>query len=250
MHRRQVLKIVGGMALCPLCASADSAMGSHWTYDGASGPDHWGSLGAANEVCSTGTQESPVDIERPIDARLPPLRIEWLKSAGTIVNNGHTIQLDLASGNTLILDDRLYELKQFHFHHPSEHLVSGNRFAMEAHFVHVAADGDIAVVGVFMVPGTADTVFSKIVSTMPDDEAPPVPADPAIDPNALLPSKRSYYRYEGSLTTPPCTETVDWFIFVDPIEVGGADISRFARLYPMNARPVQQRSRRFVLRSL
>jgi carbonic anhydrase len=249
MRRRQALKIIGGLALCPLCAPT-YAEGPHWSYDGATGPERWGSLDAANGVCSTGTQESPIDIDRPIDARLPPLGIAWPKPPDTIVNNGHTIQLDFASSNTLMLGDRGYELKQFHFHHPSEHLVAGNRFAMEAHFVHVAAGGDVAVIGVFIVPGTANAAFSKVVSTMPEDESPPAPADRAIDPKALLPAKRSYYRYEGSLTTPPCTETVDWLVFVDPIEVAGADISQFARLYPKNARPVQQRSRRFVLRSL
>jgi carbonic anhydrase len=106
------------------------------------------------------------------------------------------------------------------------------------------------VIGVFIVPGTANTAFSKVVSTMPEDESPPAPADRAINPNALLPAKRPYYRYGESLTTPPCTEMVDWLVFVDPIEVADADISQFARLYPKNARPVQQRSRSFVLRSL
>lgn len=249
MQRRQVLKMVGGLALCPLCAPAADAEAPHWSYGGATGPESWGRLDAANAVCATGSQESPVDIDRPIEARLPPLGIEWPKPPDTIANNGHTIQLDFAAGNTLTLGDQRYGLKQFHFHHPSEHLVAGHRFAMEAHFVHAAADGSVAVIGVFVVPGTGNAAFGKIVATMPGDEAPPAPADPAIDATALLPPKRAYYRYEGSLTTPPCTETVDWLLFVDPIEVTSADIAQFARLYPMNARPVQQRSRRFILRS-
>jgi len=139
-------------------------------------------------------------------------------------------------------------MTQFHFHHPSEHLVDGKSFAMEAHFVHAAEDGGLAVVGVIMAAGRANPVFNKIVSTMPE-EGPPVPADSAIDPNGLLPARRAYYRYEGSLTTPPCSETVDWLVLADRIEVAEADIARFAKLYPMNARPVQNRNRRFILRA-
>jgi carbonic anhydrase len=119
---------------------------------------------------------------------------------------------------------------------------------MEAHFVHTGAAG-LAVVAVLMVPGKANIVFNKIVLTMPGDEGSSVPADPAIDPNGLLPARRDYYRYEGSLTTPPCSETVDWFVFADRMEVAEADIARFAKLYAMNARPVQGLNRRFILSS-
>jgi carbonic anhydrase len=250
MHRRQALKVLGGLALCPLCGSAGyGAEAQHWSYEGGTGPDKWGSLDAANGMCATGSQESPVDIAGSISARLPSLDIRWNKRPETIVNNGHTIQLNFAAGDTLKIADRTYSLTQFHFHHPSEHLVNGKSFAMEAHFVHAAADGGLAVVGVLMVPGKVNAVFNKIVSTMPGEESLPVPADPAINPNGLLPLRRAYYRYEGSLTTPPCSETVDWLVLADRIEVAEADIARFAKLYPMNARPVQGRNRRFILSS-
>lgn len=146
------------------------------------------------------------------------------------------------------MKDRTYTLKQFHFHHPSEHLVNGQRFAMEAHFVHEASDG-LAVVGVLISPGKRNAVFEKIVATMPSDEGPATQADPAIDLRRLLPAHRSYFRYEGSLTTPPCSETVNWIVLAQPIEVNEADIARFAELYPMNARPAQVRDRRFILNS-
>jgi carbonic anhydrase len=119
---------------------------------------------------------------------------------------------------------------------------------MEAHFVHAADDG-LAVVGVLMVAGKPNGVFKRIVSTMPSEEGPAIPADPAFDPSRLLPAQRAYYHYEGSLTTPPCSETVDWIVLAHPIEVDDADIARFAKLYPMNARPVQKRDRRFILSS-
>lgn len=250
MHRRQALQLFTGFALCPLCAANSfGAENHHWTYDGETGPDRWGSLDAANAACSVGSQESPLDIVEPISARLPPLDIRWRKPPDKIVNNGHTVQLNFAEGNTLIVGGRSYVLTQFHFHHPSEHLVGGKTSAMEAHFVHAAKGGRLAVLGVFIAPGKANAVFHKIVSTMPAEEGPPVGADPAIDTNRLLPAGRTYYQYEGSLTTPPCTETVDWFVLTDKLEVAKADILGFAKLYPMNARPVQNRQRRFILTS-
>jgi carbonic anhydrase len=249
MHRRQALKILAGSALCPLCTSTSFAAEPHWSYQGATGPDRWGTLDAANGMCSTGVQQSPVDIVRPVSAQQPPLNISWSKRPDTMINNGHTIQLNFAEGGALAIGGRRYGLTQFHFHHPSEHLVDGKSFAMEAHFVHSAVDRGLAVVGVFIIPGKANAVFNKIVSTMPAEESSPVAADPAIDPNGLLPVRSDYYHYEGSLTTPPCSETVDWFVFADKIEVAEADIARFVKLYSMNARPVQNRNRRFILTS-
>lgn len=248
--RRRALKVMAVLAACPLCsAGAFAAEGVHWGYEDADGPDHWGDLDAASKVCSTGSQQSPVDIEAPILAELPPLEIQWAKRADTIVNNGHTIQLNAAPGSTLKLGDDEYKLVQFHFHRPSEHLIGGKSFPMEAHFVHQHSSGRLAVVGVLMMEGTENPAFNKMVATMPGKEGPAEKADPAIDPNAFLPSSLAYYRYPGSLTTPPCAETVEWLLLTEPIEVSEADIARFAKLYPMNARPVQKDNRRFILRS-
>jgi carbonic anhydrase len=251
MHRRQLLRAFAGLALCPLCASTTFAAENraHWTYEGPSGPDKWGDLDAADQACSIGHQQSPVDLTGSIAARQSALKINWTKRPETIVNNGHTIQLNFPEGDRLNVGDRSYKLTQFHFHHPSEHLVDGKGFAMEAHFVHSADGGGLAVVGVLIVPGRPNAVFRKIISTMPQEEGPPVPADHAIDPNGLLPPGRAYYHYEGSLTTPPCSESVDWLVLAQRIEVAEEDIARFAKLYPMNARPVQKLERRFILSS-
>jgi len=250
MHRRQTLKVFASLALCPPCASIGlTEEAHHWSYEGATGPDKWGGLEPKDAPCSIGDQQSPIDITGAITARQPPLKISWTKRPDTIVNNGHTIQLNFAAGNTLDVGERRYGLPQFHFHHPSEHLVDGKKFAMEAHFVHSAEDGGLAVVGVFIVPGEADAVFHSVVSTMPEEEGPAVAADPAIDPNGLLPAQRTFYHYEGSLTTPPCSQTVDWLVLTHQIEVAETDIARFAKLYPMNARPVQELDRRFILTS-
>jgi carbonic anhydrase len=249
MDRRYFLKGLAGLALCPVCAKVGAAEGVHWGYEGEHGPDHWGDLDAASRVCSAGSQQSPLDITGAVMASLPPVRTAWAKRTDTIVNNGHTIQVNVAEGSNLTVGDARYSLVQFHFHRPSEHLIGGKNFPMEAHFVHRNAAGGLGVIGVMMALGRANKAFAKIVATMPAQEGPPVKADPAIDPNGLLPARRSYYRYEGSLTTPPCSETVAWMLLKTPIEVAQADIDKFAKLYPMNARPAQKVDRRFVLRS-
>ena len=243
------MKAMAGLALCPLCATRGRAADTHWSYEGGTGPDKWAELDPANAVCSAGSQQSPIDVGETVRSALPPLKIAWGKSADTIVNNGHTIQVNFAEGSTLTTAGGAYKLVQFHFHRPSEHLIGGKSFPMEVHFVHANPSGGLAVVGVLMAGGRANPVFNKIVTTMPEAEGPAVKADPAINPNGLLPARRGYYRYEGSLTTPPCSETVDWHLLIDPIQVAEADITRFAKLYPMNARPAQKVSRRFVLRS-
>ena len=250
MNRRHALKALAGLVLCPLCASAGfTAEGAHFTYQGATGPDKWGDLDAANKVCSVGSQQSPIDITDSIKAQLPPLKIDWSDTVDTIVNNGHTIQLNAAKNSKLTFGGEPYALVQFHFHHPSEHLIRGKSFPMEVHFVHAHASGALAVVGALMTAGKPNRVFSKIIATMPTHESEPGKADPAINPNLLLPKRLAYYRYPGSLTTPPCSETVEWLLLTDPIEVAEADIAGFAKVYPMNARPAQKVSRRDVLRS-
>ena len=250
MNRRHALKALTGLVLCPLCTSIGvAAEGTHWTYEGTTGPDKWGDLDTESKACSVGSQQSPIDIIGSIKAQLPPLRIAWGKTAGTIVNNGHTIQLNAAKGNTLTFGGGPYRLLQFHFHRPSEHLIHGQRFPMEAHFVHAHASGALAVVGALMVAGKPNRVFSKIVTTMPTHEGETVKADPAINPNGLLPRRLTYYRYPGSLTTPPCSETAEWLLLTEPIQVADADIAVFAKIYAMNARPVQNANRRAVLRS-
>ena len=249
MNRRNALKALSGLVLCPLCASTGFAAEEHWTYEGATGPDKWGDLDAASKVCSAGSQQSPIDITGSIKSQLPPIKIDWGKTADTIVNNGHTIQLNVGQGGTLTFRGGNYSLVQFHFHHPSEHLIGGKSFPMEVHFVHAHASGALAVVGALIVAGKPNPVFHKIVTTMPTHEGEPVKADPAINPNGLLPRRLGYYRYAGSLTTPPCSETVEWLLLTDPIQVADADIAGFAKLYGMNARPVQKANRRVVLRS-
>ena len=251
MDRRNILKGLAGLAVCPVCTTTGfAAEGAHWSYEGAGGPAKWGDLDAANKACSLGSQQSPINIGPTIKSQLPALKLSWSKTADTIVNNGHTIQLNFAEGSTLRLGDTTYKLLQVHFHRPSEHMIGGKSFPMEAHFVHRADSGGLAVVGVLMAEGKPNAAFGKIVKTMPAAEGPAVKADASIDPHAMLPTRLSYFRYPGSLTTPPCSEVVEWLLLATPIQVAAADVAAFAKLYPMNARPVQKDNRRYVLRSI
>jgi carbonic anhydrase len=250
MHRRRLLQRIGALALSPLWATVGAAAeGPHWSYEGETGPDKWGSLGGDGNVCATGTQQSPVDITGPIRADVPKLGIAWTARPDTIVNNGHSIQLNMREGATLRVGNDVYRLVQFHFHHPAEHRINGKITPMEVHFVHALPSGAFGVIGVMMKAGRPNASFARIVATMPAQQGPPVKADPAIDPNAFLPARRGYFDYAGSLTTPPCSETVAWMVLADPIEVAGADIERFAKLFSDNARPLQKLNRRFLLRS-
>lgn len=249
MNRRSMLKSMAGLVLCPVCMPQRlHAEDAHWSYQGERGPEKWGEIDAASKTCSIGTQQSPIDIADSVAANLPALRFRWDRPAKTIENNGHTIQLNFDQGNTLRIGRRSYTLLQLHFHHPSEHLINGKRFPMEVHFVHRNDQGNLAVVGALMTGGGSNATFSKIVAAMPQKKG-EAPADRGIDAHRLLPARHGYYRYSGSLTTPPCSEIVDWHLLTTPIAVSGADIAAFAKLYPLNARPVLSPNRRFVLRS-
>ena len=218
----------------------------HWGYEGATGADMWGGLDPSFAVCDTGVQQSPIDLAGAIPAGGGGLEIQWQPTDGEVVDNGHTIQVNMAEGNTITLEGREFSMLQFHFHLPSEHTVEGGVYPMEVHFVHQAEEGDLAVVGVFMDAGEAHAAVQAIWDAIPGVDEAPAPLA-GIDPNAFLPGGRSYFRYAGSLTTPPCSEVVSWVVMTESIAVSQAQVDAFAALYPMNARPVQPLHRRFIL---
>lgn len=246
INRRTLL---AGLAACPVCSgAARAAEGAHWTYEGHGGPQEWGSLEKGFAACSVGSQQSPINLEGAVRAETEGPVLAWKPLALKVVNNGHTIQADVTGGGaTATLGGRTYTLRQFHFHAPSEHTVDGRHTAMEAHFVHDAPEGGLLVVGVFMAPGAANAAFSSVMAAAPRSQGEKVLAAP-LDPAALLPAARGAYRYEGSLTTPPCSEIVDWNVLAGPVEVAQADIDAFRAIFPMNARPLQAVNRRFLLR--
>ncbi|MCZ4093407.1 carbonic anhydrase [Sinorhizobium psoraleae] len=248
MERRDFLRGLALLAACPLCVkTAYAAEGVHWSYEGQEGPEHWGSLSKENSACSVGSQQSPIDITGAIKADIPDLATDW-RSGGTMLNNGHTIQVKAASG-TLKRGDKTYDLVQYHFHAPSEHLVDGKNFQMEVHFVHKHAEtGALGVVGIFMVPGAVNSTFASLAERFPQKVGEEIALN-GVDPTGLLPASLKYWAYEGSLTTPPCSEIVDWMVAMDPIEVDPADIERFTALHSMNARPAVAGNRRYILSS-
>jgi carbonic anhydrase len=249
MHRRELLKGFLVLGACPLCARlAFAAEGEHWSYEGEAGPDHWGGLAKENAACSAGSQQSPLDIVGATEAEIPELKPSWLTGGGKIVNNGHTIQLNVPPGSTLTAGGDVYDLVQFHFHAPSEHLVGGRHFPMEVHFVHrKQGNGGLGVVGVFFDAGEPNAAFAAIAGAFPPGHEEEAEAPEGADPNGLLPQSLKYWKYEGSLTTPPCSEVVDWMVLTDPIKVAQADVDKFTAFFPMNARPAQPANRRFIL---
>jgi carbonic anhydrase len=232
----------------PAQAAEKGGHGPKWSYEGDSGPEHWGKLSEDWHVCTFGTQESPIDLQGAIPARMGELEVRYAEMPMTILNNGHTVQVNAAPGATLGLHGQDYELLQVHFHHPSEHLLGSRRFPMEAHFVHRGPDGGLAVVGVFIEEGAGNESLERILAATPQEPSEPVVVKGAsFQPEGLLPAERGYLRYNGSLTTPPCTENVAWIVLQTPVQASGEQIARFAKLYPMNARPIQQMNRRFLL---
>ncbi|MFG1378387.1 carbonic anhydrase [Xanthobacter autotrophicus] len=240
--------LLAGLVSCPVCASTALAAGAHWSYEGHGGPQEWGSLESGFQACAMGSQQSPINLEGAVQAAGTGPTLAWKPDAFRIVNNGHAIQADVVGdAGTATMGGKTYILRQFHFHAPSEHTVNGERTAMEAHFVHEAPDGNLLVAGVFMKVGKANAGFAEVMKVAPTTEGAAVLKTP-LDATAFLPAQRATYRYEGSLTTPPCSEVVDWNVFATPIEVSEADIAAFRAIFPMNARPLQAVNRRFLLR--
>ena len=220
-----------------------------WGYTGATGPDHWAEMSPEYGICSRGQQESPVDLKGAVPAALGKLVHEWKPVPLRVANNGHTVQVEAPAGSTFSTAGKTYSLAQFHLHHPSEHLLDGRRFPLELHFVHRGTDGVLGVIGVFAVAGRANPTLQAVLDAMPRTRGATSPVTArTVNIDKLLP-RGAFYRYEGSLTTPPCSESVDWVVMRTPIEASATQIDAFEKLYPYNARPVQPLNRRFLLRS-
>lgn len=213
--------------------------GVHWTYVGEEGPEFWGELSPEFAACSTGEQQSPINLNAPDGGDEPEMTIVQAPTAGgMLVNNGHTLQVNLPEGNTLTLGDVEYELLQFHMHTPAEHEVDGVLYPFEIHLVHRNDAGELAVLGVLVKEGEENPALTQVFTDIPEAGAERPLADP-VDVAALLPADLNAFRYPGSLTTPPCSEGVTWTVFEQPMTVSPEQLAAFRALYPMNARPVQ-----------
>ena len=210
----------------------------HWSYSGSTGPDHWATLHPDFELCGRGQAGSPIDIATAEPSNLPAIDFDYRSGPGDVADNGHTIQVDLPAAGDARFASGQYRLLQFHFHSPSEERFAGRAYPLVAHLVHADAAGRLAVVAVPFREGAPNPVLDQVFGALPARGS-RAPLAAPIDPAGLLPVSRSYYAYEGSLTTPPCTEGVAWHVLQTPVEASRAQIDAFRARYPMNARPVQ-----------
>ena len=269
-HITKLLIIIMCVLMCITGCGKTRNVASHtekmkWGYEAENGPDVWAQLNPEYILCAEGMHQSPIDLVNPTLAELPPIPHDYSPTSMNIRNTGHTIEVVCPEGNWIEVDGTRYELLQFHFHAPSEHTVAGKPFDMEAHFVHKSEDGTLAVVGLLIESGRHKDAFDPIWSHLPT-----VPGETQrienvtedgsliVDPRLMFapndqvedmaPSRfGDYYRYDGSLTTPPCSESVKWIMLTTPIEMSEAQIAAFKAIFNGNNRPVQPLNGRKLL---
>lgn len=250
MQHRKLKQLV--LALSSVIAfGAAQATEVHFCYDHAEcGPANWGNLAEEFHLCKDGLNQSPINLYRSREARVPALKTAYKSTPLTITNNGHTAQVNYASGSTLTVGSKKYRLLQFHFHTPSEHLKDGRAFPLEAHLVHVDDYGNLAVLGIFLKEGDRTNAFLKpIFDNIPKTEGEVEVAGVDVNVSGLLPREREYYSYAGSLTTPPCSEGVSWMVLEDAVSVSKEQIEQFRAIFEGNARPDQPLNGRRIKRS-
>jgi carbonic anhydrase len=225
------------------------AEGAHWGYGGEGGPEKWGSLKSDNRLCSFGQRQSPIDIRDGIKVELEPIQFDYRATQFRVIDNGHTVQVNLEPGNSIVIGSRRYDLLQFHFHRPSEERINSRQFDMVAHLVHKDVQGRLAVVAVLMEQGPSHPMVQLVWNSLPLEKNTEQYAPVMLDMTRMLPERREYYTYMGSLTTPPCSEGVLWLVMKQPASMSPEQIGIFSRLYPMNARPIQSTAGRLIKES-
>lgn len=223
------------------------AVAENWSYVGHAGPEHWGQLDKRFAICNLGKEQSPIDIStKNIEKKkIDPIKTLYQASVGELVNTGHTIQLNLTDAGHITLPSGEYKFMQFHLHTPSEEKIDKKRFPIVFHLVHQNSAGNLAVIAVLARQGKENPALQEIFAHLPT-EAGKMPLKRKFDLNAILPSSLSAYSFEGSLTTPPCSEGVEWYVLKKPIELSKAQIHAFRKIFKMNARPIQSTNGRKV----
>ena len=212
----------------------------HWDYESEAGPAKWSGIDSAFKACGIGKRQSPINIETRDSEKggLKPIMFTYLPGPAEVVNNGHTIQVNLPNSGSARFDGLEYKLVQFHFHTPSEEKIDSMAQHMVAHFVHRAGDSKLAVVGVLFKLGKENAALKVVFDNLPKKQGLTFEIK-EFNPADLIPADPTYFAYVGSLTTPPCTEEVKWQVMRTPIEISYAQLAAFKKLYKMNARPVQ-----------
>jgi carbonic anhydrase len=249
-HAPTAAKVAKVRAAKAAAGHAAGGHAAHWSYGGDGGPEQWGQLKPEFATCATGSRQSPIDIRSGVKVDLEPIQFDYRPSPFGVIDNGHTIQVNVAGGNAIEVQGQRFDLVQFHFHRPSEERINGRQFDMVAHLVHKSPEGRLAVVAVLLDRGgPAQPLIQTVWNNLPLEKNVEVSVRGDIDMNHLLPADRRYFTYMGSLTTPPCSEGVLWLVLQQPVPLAQDQIGVFSRLYPMNARPIQQASGRLIKQS-
>lgn len=240
--------LASGVAVVPALTSAQESHPPHWEYQGKEGPKDWGKLDPTYATCAKGHTQSPINIKGAKMADLPALKFDYKTVPLNIIDNGHTIQVNYAPGSTLTVGDNTYALKQFHFHHPSEEHINGHGYDLVAHLVHADADGHLAVVAVLFKHGPQNPFIETVWKNIPSGKGKAVDVSGVtLNVLDLLPSDHGYYTFPGSLTTPPCSEGVTWYVLKNQAAISVQEVALFAQIYPEDARPIQPLNGREVL---
>jgi carbonic anhydrase len=247
MKRITALATGAMLALSIGAASAEEhAAHPHWSYQGNADPAHWADLDQANAACKLSKEQSPINIEERHARRasLAALDFHYVAGPAEVLDNGHTVQVTPSSGNVLEAGDEVANLVQFHFHTPSEEQINGVHYPMVAHFVHKNADGKLSVVAVLFKEGRQNQALAPVFDALPAEGKPARLVN--FNPADVLPADRAYFKFMGSLTTPPCSDGVRWQVLKHPVELSKKQIAAFRKRYKMNARPVQPLNGRMV----
>jgi carbonic anhydrase len=257
MHAQQAARAARAAKVRKIAASAVVATpalppvlrSTHWSYEGETGPLNWGKINPEWAKCAAGERQSPIDIHDGIKVDLEQIGFDYKPSAFNVIDNGHTVQVTVGTGNYITVQNRAYELVQFHFHRPSEERINGKGFEMVVHMVHKDSEGHLAVVAVLLERGKPNNVIQTVWNNLPLEKQETVVPSIVLDVNEILPERREYFTYMGSLTTPPCSEGVLWMVMKQPMPASAAQMALFSRLYPLNSRPIQKSSGRVIKES-
>ncbi|MGB1226905.1 MAG: carbonic anhydrase [Poseidonibacter sp.] len=230
-----------------MLSGEEETKGAPWGYNEDLGPKEWANLDEKYRMCEDGLNQSPINITSTIDAVLNPLTFQGTGKASSFENNGHSVKVSFSGSNSLSIDNTKYNLKQIHFHTPSENQIDGKSYPMEAHLVHSDNAGNLAVVAVMFEVGEDNMVINKLLRNLPENEGEKNQLKSEILGYDLLPEIKDYYRFNGSLTTPPCTEGVKWFVLKDTVSISKSQLADFEAVMPTNNRPIQDINSRLIL---
>ena len=225
------------------------ARGTHWSYEGDSGPANWSKINVDWGKCGTGNRQSPIDIRDGMKVELEQISFDYHPSSFNVVDNGHTVQVAVGSGNYITVQNRMFELQQFHFHRPSGDRINGKTYEMVVHLVHRDAEGRQAILALMLERGTPQATIQTVWNNLPLEKFDTMSPSILLDPMEMVPTRRDYYTYMGSMEQPPCSENVLWLVMKQPVQASAAQMALFSRLYPLNARPIQATNGRIIKES-